>query len=188
MGYFSITFSLALIAVAGALPATAREGEAGSANLSRKQAVSRSVERCEKIQENIAKQAERSKRLEGAHRQQYERLIARVGSLVTRAQEAGFDTADLEAKAAALQLKVDKFNLDKQTYLNSLRQTQTFTCDKTEDEFRASLRNSREDMKLLHSDVRDIHNFVQNELKPAVRSLRKELAPSPSSSPEAGQN
>ena len=77
-------------------------------------------------------------RLEGKHREQYEKLVARITDLITRAKAQGYDTATLESQLTVLQGLIETFKTDKDAYIAALKASQTAVCGKTEGEFKDS--------------------------------------------------
>ncbi|HSI20130.1 MAG TPA: hypothetical protein VLA04_00200 [Verrucomicrobiae bacterium] len=189
---------LAFLAIA---PVRAEEGDSSTSGSREKTAAQRAekrakaaaerhakaIEKCEDVQLKVESRFEENKKLEGAHREQHEKLVTKISSIITRAQAAGYSTTDLEAKLTTLKAMVADYQADKTTYLASLTTTEDAVCGKSKDELKVSVEAARTGHEALRADVKAIHAYIKSDVKPAVKELKKKVSPSasPTSSPSA---
>jgi hypothetical protein len=133
----------------------------------------RAVAKCETVETRVKTRSEEVSKAAKEHDTQYDQLVTRLTTLITRAEVAGYDATTLRADLKVLKAKIAVFKTDKASYVTALAAVQTSTCDKEEGEFRGSLKTAREKLKQVHTDVADIRSFFTTTLQPDIRALKR---------------
>jgi hypothetical protein len=190
MKKFAVLIALALIVIIGGIAFAYAEEGSGTSGRSTKSR-ERALAQCEKVESKFTDRSGKQEKLGKSHEQQYAQLSSRLTDLIARANAASYDTTQLVTLQAELTVKVNKFKTGKAAYQAALEKTKTYVCGSSEGDFEDALNAARTLQKQVRADVRDIHLFVKNQLKPAVRALKKATSddasptPSPSITPSA---
>lgn len=154
--------------------ATPKVRNKGTANLSERK--DKVMALCEAVDKKLKTRVTENRRLEKAHEAQYAQLKSRLEELIARAKEAGYDVTDLATQLGVLKAKVTKFKTDKEAYVAALAVAHTYSCGKSEGEFKEAIEAARAKLQVVHADVKDIHTYVKETIKPAVRELKQAVA------------
>ena len=127
---------------------------------------------CRDIEVNLAKRTDKYAAAKAAKFEQYERLQTKLASLITRLENEGYDVSQLQIDKVNLEQKILIFEADYDLYLKELVATKTFTCGKSEDEFRAKLLLARAQLATLRADATDIRTFWTNTIKPHILAVK----------------
>jgi chromosome segregation ATPase len=135
---------------------------------------------CKAVETKVQDRVSNDDKLQAKHDERYTELVTKVTDLISRAKTAGYDTTSLESDLVTLQAKVAQFKDDKSAYMNALKKSQDYVCGKSEGEFKDAIVAARADLAVVGADAKDIHDYVQNTIKPAVKALKKAVVPTPS--------
>jgi hypothetical protein len=129
------------------------------------------AQRCQVIKQRFDVQIDRYGLNVRQHTLRYERMQARLNVLVTRLNQAGKDTSELEAALVVLDEKIGQFIHNAATYIESLKLAQEFACDETETRLLGKVTETRSLLQLLRADVADIKSYWQEVLRPMIAAL-----------------
>jgi len=127
---------------------------------------------CTAVENRIKGQIERFDNNKGFHQQQFENLRNRVSKIVDRLKAKGFDTSDLTTDLATLDTKIAKFKTDYTTFIDKLRESQDLPCGESQGAFKDKIQESRDALKIVRADVKDIVDYYRNTIKPDLQKLR----------------
>jgi hypothetical protein len=101
-------------------------------------------------------------------------MQARLNVLVTRLNEAGKDTSELESALLVLDEKIQQFIHNATAYIESLKLAQEFACDEPEINLRGKVTETRSLLLLLRENVMDIRSYWRETLRPMIVALINE--------------
>lgn len=111
--------------------------------------------------------------LKPQHLTAYQTLWVTVSGFVSKAEVLGYDTAVLEGDLDELELLIDAFDTEYDTFLANLTSAQNNACATNEAAYVTSVRNVRESLGDVRGAARDLYNFYAEELRENIISLQK---------------
>lgn len=129
-------------------------------------------QKCAMIQQRMETRTSRFDNNKERHMSVYKNLKDRIGKFIARAEEKGYDTTKPKADLKVLDEKINKFAKDYAAHVAKLKETKTLACGHSEGEFRSTLLDARELLKVAHQDAADIRNYYQTVIRPDIRALR----------------
>jgi len=130
------------------------------------------ITRCDAIELKLKTRVTNQKQAATRFGDRYTAIIKGVGSLITKADAADYDTTKVKADLASLKTKVATYQTDKTAYVTALEATKEYTCGKSEGLFKTALEDARAKLKVVEADVKDIRTLVLGDLKTDVKALR----------------
>ena len=117
----------------------------------------------------------RIKGIETSRAQVYDNLVDRLTKLSTKLQERNVDTTELDAEIAQLQEKITTFQTDLAAYKQAVADLKDLGADCATDAegFKASLEAARSALQKVKLDAADIKTFVNDTIKPTLKSIRE---------------
>ena len=132
--------------------------------------------RCKAGQGAVKKVSGRLNGIETSRTKVHTNLVDRLTSLQTKLAEKSLDTAALQAQITELKAKIATFQTDLATYkqlVSDLGNIEDCTADPTA--FKASLEATRTALKKVHDDAVAIRSYVNDTIKPTIKTLRAQL-------------
>ncbi len=122
---------------------------------------------------NIEKRLENFDSKKAKHVEIYTKLKDRLSEKLTSWKEAGYDTDKLESDLKELGTKINKFNTDFKAYIDKLTSTKDLACD-TGTNYSASLKEAKNLLKTVRTDVVDIRTYYQKTIRPDIVALKQQ--------------
>lgn len=162
-------FSFTLL-VCGLLFSSIAIGQVAGTNVSLKQPA---INRCSIIEGNVDKRISNFEKQKTKHIAQYQKAQAKVAVLVTKLEGEGYDASQLKIDLVTFDNNIKKFSNDYATYIVDLKETKTYTCGRSEGEFKAKLAIARAQLKVVHDDSVAIHTYWAQTIKPEIEALKQ---------------
>lgn len=109
------------------------------------------------------------------NRSRFQRMEAKaleiIDKVITRAQEKGKDTTDLEAKTTEFKAKIVVADGEYATLVDLLNQTKGHACGESEGAFKEALVAARTQLTVVRQAIADAREYYKNEVRPAARAL-----------------
>lgn len=132
----------------------------------------KAVAYCEMIEGNVDKRTQNFEKQKTKHVSQYQKTQKRVTTLVDKIEAEGKDVTTLRVNLVTFDQLIKKFASDYDIYISELQGTKSFTCGKSEGEFRAKLGIARAQLKVVHDDSVAIRTYWSQTLKPEINALK----------------
>lgn len=140
-----------------------------------RQAVNNAIEKCPTIESRIQMKIVNFDNNKIRHLNAYNNLKERLAKVESRLTDKGLDTTKLKSYLSVLSSKIDKFTNDYATYIDKLKEAQTFVCGKSKAQFLAKLKEARVVLKTVHQDILDIRSYYVNTIKPELQNLKQQI-------------
>ena len=102
----------------------------------------------------------------------YTNIKTRLTTVALMLDALNIDSTKIKADTTALDTKITQLTTDYTTYNTQLQQTQTYTCGKSNGEFRTSLTQSRADLLVVRTDITGIQTYINSTIKTDLQSLK----------------
>lgn len=132
--------------------------------------------RCKNANGPISSLSGRIKGIETSRTQVYENLVDRLTKLSTKLQDRNLDTTEFDAEIAELQEKITTFQTDLTAYKEAVSDLGSMDCAADVEAFKASLEAARSAREKLKMDVVGIKAYVNDTIKPTLKSIRDQIA------------
>lgn len=103
--------------------------------------------------------------------QNYNKKIEKWNIVLDKLDSEGTDTSEVRADIATLEQKITKLETDYNTFINSLVQAQTISCETPEVYFEA-LSDALTNWKPVINDQKDIDLFIKDVITPKIKVLK----------------
>jgi chromosome segregation ATPase len=133
--------------------------------------------RCKNSTGQISSLSGRIKGIETSRTEVYENLVSRLTKLSDRLQDRAIDTTEFDAEIVQLQEKIVTFQTDLAGYKQTVSDLDALGADCATDAegFKASLEVARSAREKLKVDVNDIKSFVNDTIKPTLKTIREAI-------------
>lgn len=121
-----------------------------------------------RVEEKLGKYAENKNHAETV----YKNLQVRLDVLITKAQEAGYDTEALEASLVGLQERIDVVVLAHEEYTQALTQTREWACGESDGQYANALQSARGQLSEVRAAMVEVKEYFKNEVQPLIKDLR----------------
>ncbi len=105
----------------------------------------------------------------------YAELLDHLDKLIVKLKAANVDTAELEKERAALKGKIDTFSSDLAKYKLALDDLKVLGCVADPSAFKATLEAARTSRATVASDAAAIRSYVNDTVKPTLKTLKAEV-------------
>lgn len=112
--------------------------------------------------------------------------VDRLTKLAEKLKSKGVDTAQLESQIATLQTKVDTFKTDMTNYKQAVSDLASVDCTTDPAAFKAALENARSLREKLSKDVADVRAYINETIKPTLKTIRAQLEATNSDNKQEG--
>ncbi len=109
------------------------------------------------------------------HIQRYNGIQQNVAELITKLQEEGIDTTNLENDLAQLQVLIEEFRTYIESSMERLRAARTQTCGDDQSQFRAEVEAARGELLKAREVALEIRTFVFDVLRPDIQTIRDQI-------------
>lgn len=107
--------------------------------------------------------------------QAYQHLKEHMTKLLEKLKAKGVNTVPLEEQLVVLSGKIDTFKLNQAAYNQAISDAQNIDCAADPTGFKAMLESARSKRETLIQSASDIKNYVKNNIKPTLASIKSEL-------------
>lgn len=133
----------------------------------------KSVEkRCEAAIRIIDKRIEQYNKTKDAHLMKYKNMKEHFLALADRLDKKGLDTSKLRADGKTLDNMIAKAASDYAAFIQKLTDAKQFPCGTSQGAFKNAMEQARAQLKVFHSDVKDIRSFFKTVIRPDLQALR----------------
>ncbi|HSX46953.1 MAG TPA: hypothetical protein VLF87_03130 [Patescibacteria group bacterium] len=144
--------------------------------------------KCVAAQGLISSVKGRVKGIETSRGEVYKNMVDRLTDLSGKLKAKNVDTTALDADIATLQGKITTFNTDLATYKQAVTDLSAMDCKSDPDGFKASLDAARSALTKVSQDALAIRSYVNDTIKPLLKTIRDQLAKTESSENNATGN
>lgn len=132
--------------------------------------------KCKASQGKISSIRGRIKGIETSRSEVYKNMINRLTNLSDKLENKGADTTELDATIAELQTKIETFNTDLAAYKQAVSDLADMDCEADPDGFKASLEAARTALATVNQDALAVRSYLQDTIKPLLKTIRAQLA------------
>ncbi|HLD26377.1 MAG TPA: hypothetical protein VJB63_00245 [Patescibacteria group bacterium] len=130
------------------------------------------TQRCTTLTQNIDRRINRFNSNKERHISQYNTAKQRLTQLAAKLQQKGYDVTQLQADAKIWDSKIQKFASDYTVFINKLTETKNVACGQSDETFRTSLNQARQQVKIVYQDSTDARTYYQTVIKADIQALR----------------
>ncbi len=112
----------------------------------------------------------------------YNELQDHLSKLIEKLKTKGIDTTTLSQQKTVLDGKIASFNTTQSDYQQALSDVRAMDCKTDPAGFKAALETARTKRDAVIQAALDIKNYVQNSIKPTLKTIRQQLEGNNSSS------
>lgn len=134
------------------------------------------LDKCKPAQAKVSGISGRLKGIKTSRGQVHENLQDRLNKLVEKLKVKGINTTELETSIATLTTNIEAFNTDLDTYEQSVTVLRALDCQADPEGFKAVLQTSRTNLEKLHADSKAIHTYLNDTIKPLLKTIRAQVA------------
>ncbi len=134
--------------------------------------------RCEALQKMLRTRVVTYKQNRDTHINTYQRIQDRVKSYVVKAKAQGLDTSTLEADLVTLQVKIDTFGSNADTFVRKIEEANDYNCGQSEGTFMQKIKDAKELGKIAKQSTIDVRSYIRETIKTDIKNLRAQKAPS----------
>jgi hypothetical protein len=131
--------------------------------------------KCKAAQGLLSPVREKIKGYETARSNVYGGVLSKLTDLSTKLKAQDVSTTQLDAAVTTLQGKITTFNTDLTSYKQAVSDMTDMDCASDPDAFEASLVAARTALQKVNQDATDIRNYVKDNLKPILATLKTDL-------------
>lgn len=134
-------------------------------------------ENCSKVQDRISHKADALNKANTHKLEKYQKVLARIENVITKANDQGLDTTKIQADLDLLKIKVD-FYIEQSTMLSSkLADAANVDCNSDEgpDQLQVVLQEAREQLKFTREAMKEIHSYIKSTVITDLRDLKKQF-------------
>lgn len=128
--------------------------------------------RCERVTFNIDNRIERYNSNWQRHTERYLKIKNNVINFINKVEGKGYDVADLRSVLKNLGSQIQSAANTYSTVIEQLNEAKTFACGNSEGQFRSAVETANDYLQDFRVQVRDIGDFVREELRPAIQAVR----------------
>jgi chromosome segregation ATPase len=136
----------------------------------------KAVAKCDIASSKIEKRVENYDHQKEKHSASYQKTRTKIEALIKKLEERKLDVAKLKEDLVTFDSKIKQFNDDYAKYIALLKETQTDSCAKSEDDFKTKLNSAREQLKVVHEDAVAIRTFYAKTIRPDVLAVKAQKA------------
>lgn len=133
-------------------------------------------QRCKPSQANVKKVGDKVRANIPQRHKAYEALESHLLTLINKLDAKGVDTTQLKSYREELSVKISDYKADVVSYQQALDDLSAMDCQQDPEAFKASLESARKLREELKVSIGDIRTYVMETVKPALVTLRQELA------------
>lgn len=127
--------------------------------------------RCTIAQARLEAAKNRYENIEDRRSAKYSELTDRVDSVITRAEDAGYDVSDLNAARSAVQAEIEAYKTQARELYDALASTEQLACDESDTPYLDSLGEARAELRDVRQTALDVHNTFQEQVIPELKEL-----------------
>ncbi|MCA9328215.1 hypothetical protein KC959_00445 [Candidatus Saccharibacteria bacterium] len=132
---------------------------------------------CVAVQNRIAKKAESLAKAQTEKQEKYERIVARLESVIAKANDQGLDTTKLQEDVEILNEKVQLYAVQAALLNSKLAEATDVDCDSDEgpDQLQVILQEARTQLKAVREASKDVHRFIRETVISDLRELKSQI-------------
>ena len=131
--------------------------------------------KCVSAQGKVSSVGAKFKGIETSRTQVHQNILDRLNKAVTKLEEKGVASPELEIEITTLTTKMDTFKTDLATYKQSVADLKDLDCKTDPEGFKAALQTARTNLEKVRSDAKDIHTYLKETIRPHLTNLKKQL-------------
>jgi hypothetical protein len=131
--------------------------------------------RCQNVESKINFEITRYENHKNHTTTMYDRISARLDTIVERLQAKDIDTTALESEIVAFKAKSKIVKADYESYIALLEETKQYTCGQSEGEFKNKLNEARTQLQKTRGSLVNARSFYQTNVVPAMQALRQQV-------------
>jgi len=130
--------------------------------------------RCAKFKDKMETKISNIQDKQEQHKNTLDNLTNRLGTLISRLNDKGYDTAQLKTDRDTLSKKIEKFKSDVDALAEEANNTKDNVCSDDDTKIKANLGETRTLVQAVRSDIKDIRTFYQNEIRPDIQAIKNQ--------------
>lgn len=142
--------------------------------------------KCETVIKRLDQRIDQYDKTKDTHLIKYKNTKDNFLALAERLDKKGYDTSKLRADGKTLDDKIATAAADYQSFIQKLEAAKQYPCQTSQGTFKKAMQDARTQLKVFHSDVKDIRNFFKTVIRPDLQAIRaqKQIKESTKSSNE----
>jgi len=129
---------------------------------------------CASIKTKISTKAIWIAGMKTSHLSRYKAIRDKLNRVIEEAGDNGYDTSQLEYDRDTLNIKINTFERDYNSFKSKIDEAKNGACDNTNDQNRNKMREVRALMRTVREDAKDIRDFYTDEIKVDMRVLKQQ--------------
>lgn len=130
--------------------------------------------KCANVEARIDIRLARFENNKQRHLDNYNRLKQQITDLSDQLSAEGYDVAQLKNDLLVLDQKIKKFGSDVEVFIDKLAEARGYACGKSDGQFKATLKEARDLLAVVHSDILDIRSYYQMTIRPDIQKVREQ--------------
>jgi gas vesicle protein len=135
---------------------------------------SRNLRACERVQNRVQNAIERYRGNTNRYRSFFNGIEVKLTNLISKASAAGYDTSKLEDDLETLRNMITEASQTLYDYLDVLESSEEFTCGESEGVYKDQIKEAKELVKQLRTEIQEMRSFYHETLKPDLNELREQ--------------
>lgn len=128
--------------------------------------------RCERVTFNIDNRIERYNSNWKRHTERYLKIKNSVINFINKVEGKGYEVGELRSVLNDLDSQIQSAANTYSTVIEQLNEAKTFACGNSEGQFKAAVETANDYLQDFRAQVRDIGDFVREEVRPAIEAVR----------------
>lgn len=130
---------------------------------------------CKNIETQIQNRINRYENSHDQHVKILNNMKPRLAQIISKFEAKGLDASALETDAKMLSSMIDSVVTTYQTFLSTLKETQSNACGESDGEFKNKLGESRRILPEVKEGIEDIREYYKSTIRPDILELRDQL-------------
>ncbi|MBP6943037.1 MAG: hypothetical protein KBB55_03260 [Candidatus Buchananbacteria bacterium] len=106
--------------------------------------------------------------------QAYLNVRERINRIILRLDALDVNTTELRVDLKTLDSKIAKLRTDYGAYIVALREVRVYSCVTANTDFTGELKEARQILTTVQTDIKDIRDYYHNTIKPDIREVKIE--------------
>ncbi|MFZ5424575.1 MAG: hypothetical protein ACOZAO_02130 [Patescibacteria group bacterium] len=132
--------------------------------------------RCDLATQRISNRISAFEDNKDRHLKNYENFTNRLNEIVTKLQDKGFDTTDLENDIVVLEGLVDEYTVLYTEFINILTDTQALDCGNEDGAYKDLVLEAKDKLHEARNKRREIMEYYRDTVREHIKDIREQAA------------
>ncbi|MBC7471956.1 MAG: phasin family protein [candidate division SR1 bacterium] len=130
------------------------------------------IANCTTVSTNIETQITKFNDGKNPRVEKFQIIASSVAELIKKLKEEKVDIKNLESSLIILNKKLKNYILVQDSYVSGITSTKFTTCTKSENEFKSSLQDSQNKLKIVKDVAKDLQDYVQKNVRQEIQKIK----------------